>query len=182
MQSTLVGTTEGAVQPQTAEKRRRMRVVVAVDESEVSSYALSWAMDHLLRPSVPAELNQEPVLVTLVHVVRPFHQYINPAGPVLESVRKAQEEHATEVLSRALQICRGKMAQPMVKTETLILEGEARDKICQVTEEMHVDLLVVGSRGLGMIKRTFLGSVSHYCAYHASCPVLIVRPPKESSQ
>ncbi|XP_057959623.1 universal stress protein PHOS34-like isoform X3 [Malania oleifera] len=160
MQSTLVGTTEGAVQPQTAEKRRRMRVVVAVDESEVSSYALSWAMDHLLRPSVPAELNQEPVLVTLVHVVRPFHQYINPAGPaihsstaVLESVRKAQEEHATEVLSRALQICRGKMAQPMVKTETLILEGEARDKICQVTEEMHVDLLVVGSRGLGMIKR-----------------------------
>ncbi|ESQ48848.1 hypothetical protein EUTSA_v100218381mg, partial [Eutrema salsugineum] len=25
----------------------------------------------------------------------------------------------------------------------------------------------------------FLGSVSDYCAHHANCPILIVKPPKE---
>ncbi|KAJ6749885.1 hypothetical protein OIU85_000510 [Salix viminalis] len=67
----------------------------------------------------------------------------------------------------------------MIKAESLILEGDPKDKICQATEQMQVDLLVLGSRGLGKIKRAFLGSVSDYCAHHAKCPVLIVKPPLE---
>lgn len=39
------------------------------------------------------------------------------------------------------------------KAETLILDGDPKDMICQAAEQMHVDLLVVGSRGLGKIKR-----------------------------
>jgi nucleotide-binding universal stress UspA family protein len=40
------------------------------------------------------------------------------------------------------------------------------------------DLLVVGSRGLGGFKRLLLGSVSHHCATHATCPVAII-PARE---
>ncbi|KAK3007964.1 hypothetical protein RJ639_014052, partial [Escallonia herrerae] len=67
-----------------------------------------------------------------------------------------------------------------VKAETLILEGDPKDMICDAANEMHVDVLVVGSRGHGMIKRALLGSVSDYCAHHVKCPTLIVKPPKES--
>lgn len=35
----------------------------------------------------------------------------------------------------------------------MILEGDPKEMICQAVEQNHVDLLVVGSRGLGMIKR-----------------------------
>lgn len=40
-----------------------------------------------------------------------------------------------------------------VNAQTLILDGDARDVICQAVEQMHIDLLVVGSRGLGKVKR-----------------------------
>lgn len=72
-----------------------------------------------------------------------------PNHLLVESVRKAQSESAAALLSRALRMCKGKH----VKVETLILEGEVKDMICEAAEQMHVDLLVLGSRGLGMIKR-----------------------------
>lgn len=92
----------------------------------------------------------------------------------MESVRKAQNEMAAAILAKALKFCKEK-----VKTETLIAEGDPKDKICQLAEQLHVDLLVMGSRGLGKIQRAFLGSVSDYCAHHVGCPILIVKPPKE---
>ncbi|KAK9921560.1 hypothetical protein M0R45_030065 [Rubus argutus] len=169
-----------------------MNAMVAVDESDWSFYALSWALDHLFinSPStVEASERQEGDFwkVTVVHVTEPFHNFLYPAGTsggayyattsVVESVKKAQEETAAVILSRALQICKDKMVQ----AETLTMTGDPKDVICQATEQMHVDLLVVGSRGLGMVKRAFLGSVSDYCAHHAACPVVIVKPPRESA-
>ena len=37
------------------------------------------------------------------------------------------------------------------------------------------ELLVVGSRGLGGFDELVMGSVSHQCAHHGQCPVVIIR-------
>ena len=41
--------------------------------------------------------------------------------------------------------------------------------------DLKVDLIVIGSRGLGGFKRVLLGSVSIGVVTHAHCPVLVVR-------
>ncbi|RWR80360.1 Universal stress protein A [Cinnamomum micranthum f. kanehirae] len=117
----------------------------------------------------------------LLHVQQVFQPYIAPAGPaiyatteVVESVRKAEEQNSAALFARAMEICKGRA----IKVDTKILNGDPKDMICQAAEQIQSDLLVVGSRGLGKIKRAFLGSVSDYCAHHAKCPVLIVKPPK----
>ncbi|KAK4581871.1 hypothetical protein RGQ29_025151 [Quercus rubra] len=171
------------------EKIKKLKVMVAIDDSDGSFYALKWAVDHLfVAIGVAPETSLEELgMVVLVHVQQPFQHFPVPAGPggvvfypptsVVESVRKAQGESSAMLLSRASQLCKDKM----VKAETLVLDGDPKDMICHAAEQMHADLLVVGSRGLGQIKRAFLGSVSDYCTHNAKCPVLIVRPPKESS-
>lgn len=59
--------------------------------------------------------------------------------------------------------------------EPLILEGDAGPALCRAAEELDVDVVVVGSRGRGAVKRALLGSVSSYVSHHAPCPVLITR-------
>jgi nucleotide-binding universal stress UspA family protein len=57
--------------------------------------------------------------------------------------------------------------------------GDPGRVICQIAEDLGVDAIVVGSRGLGFTRRLLLGSVSTFVARNAPCPVLIVRPRDE---
>ncbi|XP_022883005.1 universal stress protein A-like protein [Olea europaea var. sylvestris] len=145
-----------AHQPSTAaEEKKKMKVLVAIDESDGSFCALKWALDHLF--CYPIQPDQEPNTITLVHVQPLFQSFLYPAGPdapyatpeVLDAVKQAKAQNAANILSRALHMCKEKK----IKAESLILEGDPKDRICQAAEELHVDLVVVGSRGLGTIKR-----------------------------
>ncbi|CAF2112793.1 unnamed protein product [Brassica oleracea var. botrytis] len=163
--------------------KKKLKVMVAIDESKNSFYALEWAVEHLKDVmSAEPETDQEGGLLTLVHV-NPSGATASATDSVPELMKKAGVQ-STNLFTPALELCRAKMVGDLrtcVKTETMILEGDPKEMICQAVEQNHVDLLVVGSRGLGMIKRAFIGSVSDYCVQHAQCPVLIVRPPKETS-
>uniref|UniRef100_A0A1I8JN84 Usp domain-containing protein n=1 Tax=Macrostomum lignano TaxID=282301 RepID=A0A1I8JN84_9PLAT len=62
------------------------------------------------------------------------------------------------------------------------VSGEPGEAIVQAAEEHEADLVVMGSRGLGTLRRTFLGSVSDYVLHHAYRPVLICPPSKRGGQ
>ena len=49
--------------------------------------------------------------------------------------------------------------------------------ICKVAKEKNAILVVVGSRGLGTIRRTLLGSVSTYIVHHADTAVTVIPMP-----
>ena len=45
------------------------------------------------------------------------------------------------------------MKMLQVKAETNILVGDPKEMLCQAAEELHADLLIVGSRDMGILKR-----------------------------
>jgi nucleotide-binding universal stress UspA family protein len=53
--------------------------------------------------------------------------------------------------------------------------GRPDTAIIDLAEELGAGLIVMGSRGLGGIRRALLGSISDSVVRHAHCPVLVVR-------
>lgn len=64
--------------------------------------------------------------------------------------------------------------------EMVVGRGETRDEIVDYMESVKGDMLILGSRDLSTLKRTFIGSTSDYCVHHCHCPVLIVKQPRRS--
>jgi nucleotide-binding universal stress UspA family protein len=57
--------------------------------------------------------------------------------------------------------------------------GRPDREIIAVGEEIGAGLIVMGSRGLGGIRRALMGSVSDSVVRHAQCPVMIVRAEEQ---
>ena len=138
------------------------RVVVGVDGSSSSFDALRWAVRYA------AQIGGVVEAVTVWDM--PYGVFA-PAVDVdfdLGNARDRQTREIREVL--------GEEEAASVRTE--LVRGDAADILLKAAEGAQA--LVVGSRGHGGFARTLLGSVSHRVAQHSPCPVMIVRPPKES--
>lgn len=61
------------------------------------------------------------------------------------------------------------------KVTPMLREGDPKDMVCKVADEIDADLIVMGSRGLGGLKAIFKNSVSQYVFQLSSRPMLLVK-------
>lgn len=85
---------------------------------------------------------------------------------ILEAVNKA----GAEILKKATE-----KIDPSIKVVTTSETGSPSVTIADYAEEIEADLVVIGSRGLGLVKGVLLGSVSQYIVEHVKCPVVVVK-------
>jgi nucleotide-binding universal stress UspA family protein len=151
------------------EKKRK--VMVAIDESDCSHYALEWALQNLGDSLVKSEF--------FIFTVQPIADYtylyassFGAAPPdLVRSFQENQKKFSLALLEKAKGIC----SKYGIVAETLTEIGNPKEAICEAVEKLDIQLLVLGSQGRGVIKRALLGSVSNYCAHNAKCPVLVVK-------
>jgi nucleotide-binding universal stress UspA family protein len=146
------------------------KILVAIDGSDHAEHALQFALDLAEQYSASIEL------LTVFHP--PYLPYpidsMDIATPqVLEEGLAAQKEYQEQMLMRALD--RVKSRKPGLRITARLAEGRPADKIIEHAKNANVDLIVIGSRGLGGIKQLVLGSVSDRVADAAPCPVLVVK-------
>ncbi|PSS19595.1 Universal stress protein [Actinidia chinensis var. chinensis] len=140
-------------------------VIVAVDGSEASMSALRWALDNIrLRSPAPDSDSDSGGHFVILHVQSPpsIAAGLNPGSipfggpsdlevPAFTAAIEAHQKRITQaIFTHALQICADKNVNN-VKTQVII--GDPKEKICEAVEELHADLLVIGSRAFGPIKR-----------------------------
>jgi nucleotide-binding universal stress UspA family protein len=146
------------------------RILLATDGSEEAELALKTAVD--LADCTKSELH----VVSVTREYHPAHFEVPETGRLLDEARRAMEREAREVLDgqvKKIEESGGTVAEAHLRT------GGHRDReIVRVGEEIGAGLIVMGSRGLGGLRRALMGSVSDSVVRHAHCPVLVVRPDK----
>lgn len=55
------------------------------------------------------------------------------------------------------------------------VNGEAGYAVLEKAKELNAKYIVTGSRGMGTLRRTFMGSVSDYLVHHAHVPVIVCK-------
>ena len=60
--------------------------------------------------------------------------------------------------------------------KTIYAYGPIGHVICAAGKDQNAECIILGSRGLGTIRRTILGSVCDYVTQHMNVPVLMVPP------
>ncbi|CAN6558722.1 unnamed protein product [Malus baccata var. baccata] len=149
-------------------------MVVAMDESDHSTYALEWTLSHFFIP-----YTSNPIFKLVVVHAKPPPPAMALVGPggakVLPILEADLQKIAMRVVEKAKKICASKQVNDVVVE---LVAGDARNVLCEAVEKHKASILVSGSHGYGAIKRAVLGSVSDYCTHHAHCTVMIVKRPK----
>ena len=142
------------------------KMLLATDGSEEAELATRAAVE--LANSTGSELH--------VVYVEPLPDFMkkNAAGTPgydLELYEKIEEE-GRETLRKL--VWRVKVAGGTVADSHLRM-GAVAEEIVAFADELEVDLIIVGSRGLRGIRRVLAGSVSESVFRNARCPVMAVR-------
>jgi nucleotide-binding universal stress UspA family protein len=143
------------------------KVLLATDGSRDAELARSTAMD--LANSTNSELH--------VVTVAPGYPSYDIRKPEVVEQLTDQAEKILEDQVKKIEQAGGKVAEKHLR----IAKRHRADQIVQVAEDVGAGLIIMGSRGLGGVRRALMGSVSDSVVRHAHCPVLVVRPEKEQA-
>ena len=157
------------------------KILLASDSSDTAAHAMDLAVElceqtgsqlHLVYVGEDASYSApliSPEAADLEGVAR--------EDPVLiEQLQQQSDQMARRVLDTEVQKVReagGTVAQAHLRM------GKADIEIVELAKEIDAGLLILGSRGSGMIKRALIGSVSDSVVRHAHCPVTVVRQDKD---
>ena len=93
---------------------------------------------------------------------------------VIQSIRDRIEAFCNEV-SGNMPAC------PFIVDKVIVEIGHPVDRIIRQAEKTNCDVVVMGSRGQGMIAGAMLGSTSRKVLRRCKKPVLVVRLPEEDN-
>jgi nucleotide-binding universal stress UspA family protein len=145
------------------------KILLATDASEEAALAARTATD--IADKTDSELHV--VLVGLSAA------YVGMGPPEIADIPAPRQQELNEEAQRLLdaQVEQIKADGGTVAQAHLRI-GRPDEQIVDSAEEIGAGLIVMGSRGLGGIRRLLMGSVSDSVVRHAHCPVLIVRAQK----
>lgn len=159
--------------PKAKDQRSNMQIrtiLLPTDFSECGNYALQYAA------SLARTFKASIICVNVIEPIVPTVGYSGMTEPLpIADITEQLEDSAERELPKLAECdeCAG------LDVEELVVHGEAAAEIVRVAKEREVDLIVISSHGRTGLGRILFGSTAEAVVRHASCPVLVVKPPAE---
>ncbi len=150
------------------------RLLLAVDGSESSNRAANTGLD------LAEKLRSEVIVINVIGSALPTYATTIPAMS-LPAISQANIDNYYVYARKAANEIIGRIVSDAEKrripVKSQVKEGVTStvEAIVDYATAQKIDLIVVGTRGLGGFKKLLLGSVSSGVVSHAPCPVLVVR-------
>lgn len=141
------------------------RILVAYDGGEMSKQAVE-----------EAKKQTNVVSDTEVNII----SVVKPSGPATNAnVSKSIGNEVAKQYKHDLELIKKEVEEENIKVNTEVIVGNVEESpgiaISRYAKQNDMDLIIVGSRGLGKVKKLFLDSVSNKVVQNATCPVLVIK-------
>ena len=151
-----------------------MRILLATDGSKSGTAASEAVRNFAIGP------NDEIKVISIIDLQVPLSIDIYGGYlPDTTELEKVAKENAAKVLDDTSARIKSYFPDVDVQVSTDVLFGTPESRIVETAEEMHADLIIVGSHGYNRWERLLLGSVSDSVVHHAHCSVLVVRGERD---
>ncbi len=147
-------------------ERKRMKILLPVDGTELSLHETRFAL-RLVQEGLQASF-------VLANVQEPasFYEIVTADDPQL--IENAALEAAEDLMAPSASMLR----DAGVSYETAVISGDPAPAMLELIEIHGCDMVIMGSRALGLIRRALEGgSTSERLVQDSPVPVLLVKPP-----
>ncbi|KAJ9564673.1 hypothetical protein OSB04_000639 [Centaurea solstitialis] len=149
---------------------------IAMDYSPTSKSALKWAIDNLIESE-----DTIYIIIVLSPKSDPVNKklFADTGSPLIPLIELKEvdvcKKYGITADPEVFEMLETVASTKKAKVEAKVYWGDPREKLCEAVDHLKLDSIVVGSRGLGALKRVFLGSVSNHVVENATCPVTVVK-------
>ena len=136
-------------------------ILVALDDSAAQVRVIQTLEELKLHPETK---------IILSHVIPPPESKLDMAA---DRPQSNSEEIPYRQIEKQMQSYQAALPEG---SELKLVTGDPAEEIIRLANVYHVDLIVIGSRGLTGMKKVIQGSVSSQVVEEAHCSVLVVKP------
>jgi len=143
-------------------------VVIPIDSSKQAEAAFQWYLKHVHRTEN---------LVHLIHCVELHH-----STPILAEhafKRESWQEMIDQAHENGVTLVKKyqqSLADQGIKGCVDFRVGQPGPAVVDMANKLNATMIVMGTRGFGIVRRTVLGSVSEYVLHHTKIPVTVIPP------
>ena len=151
------------------ERKTFSKMLVAIDE------LMTAATDRVVDYAINIAKDYDAQLVIL-HVIRAdtnLHS-VNPPSHIIQMRKQAQAYFVKITEKIHEQDSSNKENSLRIRTE-VIASVRIADAIVSYAKDKHIDLIIIGIRGMSKLKSMLVGSIAYDVVRYAHCPVLSVK-------
>ncbi len=138
-------------------------ILIPYDKSDQAIRAFTYAKD------LAKKYNSSVTIISCIPIQIPTDLYYG--ATYIETTKLLKEAAAKSLAGVETELKESKIP---FKSEVLEVTS-ITDSLISYAESHNVDLIVIGSRGIGGFKKLLLGSVASGVSQHSQCPVLIIK-------